>query len=496
MNRSRKLLLLAFSSSIVRNKLVHPAIAAAWLLLPAAHCLAGRQFDRAIYDAVKPSVISISCASDGRSGTGFVWSSSDSAVTALHVVTGCQKIMVHYESLGVSESARLARISRRADLALLKIDNAPNAHFMSISSTPPSLTEDLSTLGYPLQLTHMQSTSLRLRYGASTLRNIVPQSVADQLSGGSPSLDLDVDAIEGHLLPGHSGAPIFDHDQKVVAIADGGLENGAAAISWGIPVKYLAQLQTSTEPLYSSQSSQTAVPHALFAAESETKDLGQFTCSGLTLTKLRTAPYSQVVQSVDDPVGLSQLIQFFAVNPSNFQFDIYQHLLSGATFALPAGAVISPDAQGDCVATLPTGITQIKLQLASLPSAAMAQQRSLVFEQTIVGGNTQGWVVDPQWTNLMPITRFDGMIVRRRAYMHVQTYPMMFQDGYLFEALGERNNVFIGSAAIYHVNPALSQSIMTCRLTNYSGNCGDARKVTSEWVQSVLAIQLTTFPVG
>jgi S1-C subfamily serine protease len=496
MNRSRKLLLQAFSSSIVRNKHLRSAIGAACLLLPAAQCLAGRQFDKAIYDAIKPSVILISCVSDGRSGTGFVWSSTNSAVTALHVVTGCQKIVVHYESLGVSEAASLAKISRRADLALLKIDNAPNTHIMSISSSPPSLTEDLSTLGYPLQLTHMESTSLRLRYGSSTLRNIVPQSVADHLSGGSPSLDLDVDAIEGHLLPGHSGAPIFDQNQRVVAIADGGLENGAAAISWGIPVKYLSQLQSSNEPLTAPQSAQSAVPHELFAAESETKNLGQFTCSGLVLTKLRTAPYSQLIQSVDDPIGLSQLIQFFAVNPTGFQFDIYQHLPSGATFALPAGAAMSADPQGDCVATLSSGITQIKLQLASLPSALLAQQRSLVFEQTIVGGNTQGWVIDPQWTNLLPINRFDGMIVRRRAYMHVQTYPMMFQDGYLFEALGERNNVFIGSAAIYHVDPALSQGIMSCRLTNFAGNCGEARTVTTEWVQSVLAIQLTTFPVG
>jgi hypothetical protein len=466
------------------------------LLLPAAPCFAGGQFDKAIYDAVKPSVIQISCHSDGRSGTGFVWLSSDSVVTALHVVQGCQNIVVHYESAGVSGAASLAKVCRRADLALLKIAGAPNTRIMSISSSPPSLTEDLSTLGYPLQLTHMQSTKLRLRYGASTLREIVPQSVADHLSGGSPSLDLDVDAIEGHLLPGHSGAPIFDQNQKVVAIADGGLENGAAAISWGIPVKYLSQLQTSNEPLTGSQLAQAAVPHELFAAESETKNLGEFTCSGLALTKLRTAPYSQVVQSVDDPLGLSQLIQFFAVNPSGFQFDIYQHLPSGATFVLPAGAQISADAQGDCVATSSSGIIQMKLQLASLPSAAQAQQQSLMFEQMIVGGNTRGWVVDPHWTNLMPISRFDGMVVRRRAYIHVQTFPAMFQDGYLFEALGERNGVFIGAATMYHVDPALSQRILSCRLTNYAGNCEGARTLMSEWVQSVLAIQLTTFPVG
>jgi S1-C subfamily serine protease len=487
---------MAFSSSIVRNNLFPSAIGAAWLLLASAQCFAGRQFDKTVYDAVKPSVIQISCVSDGRSGTGFVWSSSDSVVTALHVVAGCQKIVVHYESAGVSGSASLAKICRRADLALLKIAGAPNSHILSISSTPPSLTEDLSTLGYPLQLPHMESTSLRLRYGASTLRNIVPQSVADHLSGGSPSLDLDVDPIEGHLLPGHSGAPIFDQNQKVVAIADGGLENGAAAISWGIPVKYLSQLQASNEPLTTPQSGQSEVPRELFAAESDTRNLGESTCSGLVLTKLRTAPFSQVVQSVDDPIGLAQLIRFFAVDPTGFQFDIYQHLPSGATFVLPSGAQLSADAQGNCVATSPSGIIQMKLQLAALPSEAQAQQQSLMFERMIVGGYIQGWVVDPQWTNLKNITRFDGMTVRRLSYLHVQTFPVRFEDGYLFEALGVRNSIFIGAAAIYHTNPALAQRIQVCRLTNYSGNCGDVRSLMLEWVQSVLAIQLTTFPVG
>jgi hypothetical protein len=344
----------------------------------------------------------------------------------------------------------------------------------------------------------MESTALQLRYGGKTLRDIVPDSVAQTLTGGSPSLDLDVDSIEGHLLPGHSGAPIFDGHQKVVAIADGGLENGAVAISWGIPVNNLNQLAASKEPtsVAGGGPAHAAVSHALFASEGNVKSRGEFTCSGLSLTQLGSVSYPQASKSVDDPVGLAQLVQFFRVDPSSFTFDIYQHLKSGATFVIPAGSHLGHDGNGNCIASLPSGSVQLRLQVAALNSTAAAQAESQSFEQMVVNGNTLGWVVDPQWTTMMPFTRFDGMVVRRRAYMHVQPVPVMYQDKYLFETMAERNQVFIGSAAMYSVSPAVAQRLLPCRLTGYAGNCGDVRQVVFEWIQAVLAIQLTTFPVG
>jgi hypothetical protein len=460
---------------------------------------AAHQFEATVYDGVKPSVVRVSCSAVERSATGFLWSSRDTAVTALHVIAGCGKILVYYEGLRVTRTASVAKVLRRADLALLKISDAPDSSVLVAETTPPSLTEGLSTLGYPLQAPSMSSTDLHLRYGGNTLRSILPDSVAQMLSGGSPSLDLEIDNIEGHLLPGHSGAPIFDRQQRVVAIADGGLENGAAAVSWGIPAKFLGQLATSPDSTAVAEAGAagTGAAHALlFAAETETRNRGESTCSGIVLTKLRSASFSQLSTSVDDPLGLAQLQQFFGVDPSGFTFDVYQHLPSGATFVVPAGAHLSQTSDGNCTASFASGVVQIRLQVGVVASAFEAQARSLAFEQMLADGATQGWIPDPQWTTLAPQFRFDGLVVRRRAYQHVQNAPVMFQDKYVFETLAARKNAFIGSAAMYSVSLSRAQQIATCRFTPAANECDDVRSVFNEWVEAVLAIQLTTFPVG
>ena len=115
----------------------------------------------------------------------------------------------------------------------------------------------------------MSSDSLHLRFSGKKLRDIVPPSVAIELSSaGSPSLDLDITSIEGHLLPGDSGAPIFNKQGRVVAIADGGLANGRVGISWAIPVKYLNDLAASPEI---AQGREVGQIKALFSAETEAR---------------------------------------------------------------------------------------------------------------------------------------------------------------------------------------------------------------------------------
>jgi S1-C subfamily serine protease len=498
LSKSRCSTLSASSSARSKNslRLRRATIAAALLVLASAPSAHAGQFTAAVYDEVKPSVVRISCSD--RAGTGFLWASSDTAVTALHVVAGCGNITVYYESLKVSRPATLAKVLRRADLALLRIANAPAGHVMVVETSQPSLTDPLSTLGYPLQVPSMTPTDLHLRYGGKTLRDIVPDSVANSLSGGSPSLDLEIDNIEGHLLPGHSGAPIFDGQRRLVAIADGGLDNGAAAISWGIPAKFLNQLAASSENTNAPQAPARGGQgtHVLFAAETEVRNLGETTCSGQTLTKLRSASFAQISASVDDPRGMMQLVQYFGVDPSNIMFDVYQHLSSGATLVLPQGAQITQDAKGDCISSDASGRIHMILQLGILASNTQAQSKSSAFEFLWAGNDPQRWLPDPQWTNLMPISRFDGMIVRRRAYAHVSTMPVGFNDKYAFEALAVRNNVFIGAATQYSWTPQMAAAFNACKVNANMPVCRDVVIFLASWVKTVLAIQLTTFPVG
>lgn len=468
------------------------AAAAIALLIPASTSRADLQFDANIYDEVKPSIVRITCSN--RAATGFLWSSPDTAVTAWHVVDGCGNISVYYEAQKITRSASITKVLRHADLALLKIANAPAAQVLIIETSQPSLTEPLSTLGFPLQIPSMTNTPLQLRYGGKTLRAIVPDSVAQSLVGGSPSLDLEIDSIDGHLLPGHSGAPIFNRQRKIVAVADGGLENGAASISWGIPAKFITQLAASTETTSPppAAAGHQSPSHVLFAAESEAKNLGEVTCSGQTLTKLRSATFPQLVKSVDDPIGMLQLVQFFKMDPSLFMFDVYQHLPSGATFVLPFGTQLSPTPNGDCLAQLPGQLVQMYLQVAILDSPAQVVPRATLFERTW-SHNNPGWVEDPQWTNRANLTRFDGLVVRRRALTH---FTAGSPDWYVFEALAGRKNVFLGLATEKLNTPSIAQLAIRCQTAPYTNGCDLLRTMANSWVQAVLAVQLTTFPVG
>ena len=55
----------------------------------------------------------------------------------------------------------------------------------------------------------------------------------------SPSTQLAVISVEGHFLPGESGAPVFNVANRVVGIVNGGLQKGFAEVSWMIPWDYI-----------------------------------------------------------------------------------------------------------------------------------------------------------------------------------------------------------------------------------------------------------------
>ena len=99
------------------------------------------------------------------------------------------------------------------------------------------------------------------------------------------------------------------------------------------------------------------------------------------------------------------------------------------------------------------------------------------------------------WTNATPLTRFDGLIVRRRGYEHVKLFPM-YQDKYLFEVMAARNNVFIGSAVLQATTLQWNQKVTACNATPNATSCEDVRQYAVDLVKAMLGVQLTTFPVG
>lgn len=68
----------------------------------------------------------------------------------------------------------------------------------------------------------------------------------------SPDLDSHFLAIEGNLVPGHSGAPILASNGTVVGVGIGGLKDGTVGYGWATPF-YDIQLRTGTDPAVREQ---------------------------------------------------------------------------------------------------------------------------------------------------------------------------------------------------------------------------------------------------
>jgi hypothetical protein len=459
-------------------------------------------------DAVAKSVLRVlaSQCPGNRFATGFIWQTPNSAVTAWHVVVGCKNVRVYYENEKIERPAHIVKLRRASDLALLSIDDAPSAPALAEETGPVAANTDLATLGYALQMETMTSTRLDLRYGSSKLRDIVTDTTLQRHIAdlGFPSLDLRITPIEGHLLSGLSGAPIFNKAGHVVAIGDGGLDNGTVGINWGVPVSELHGLASSSESA-ADRTFQNASPGisaaGLFASETEARAQGTTTCSGIELTKIRTAAFEQIAASTDDAIALQQILTYFQANPAGYAFDVYQHLPSGATVVLPANAILKPDAKG-CTASLSNGEIILRIDLAIVDSATDLQPRSIALELNAVGGHPQGWNRDMPFTYLGPKSRFDGMIVNRKGFVHVNPLLMALNtpvmDRYLFETIASRKLVIINESALNKVNTAQNNQLaIACRLNPMAAPiCPAINKRTETWVLSVLSVQLATFPIG
>src|SRR3546814_2771740 len=110
-----------------------PAVAAVLLLVCAGSAAGSAAWAKPSADTVRRAAASVvrvvaeGCpgGQGSRVGTGFVWSAPQQVVTALHVVADCSRVAVEYVELGVQRRAETQRALRRADLALLAVEDPP-----------------------------------------------------------------------------------------------------------------------------------------------------------------------------------------------------------------------------------------------------------------------------------------------------------------------------------------------------------------------------------
>lgn len=182
--------------------------------------------------------------------TGFRVQDQTGIVTALHGVVNCNIInaVSNAENSNVHKNLQILQADVERDVAILGYPNMPvelsdNRGFQviteSLSIQPlPDEGRDVITVGYPYGIQELLTNQF-LRVRVNQLARLGDLLGSNELASNlserkSPNPDINVLSLEGNLEPGLSGSPIL-LDNKVIAVGNGGLKQGASSIGWAIP---------------------------------------------------------------------------------------------------------------------------------------------------------------------------------------------------------------------------------------------------------------------
>jgi hypothetical protein len=201
--------------------------------------------NRLVAAEINSEVFRVMLSKCGLKEKGFVqtgfraqWNGQHGIVTALHGVSWCNNYI-----------ATQGQVINLTDLTLVGVDVDRDVAFLSskqlasIPGTPllkakyNTAQDQLKVIGYPDGV--LSQISNKLRYHDNPLRRLGSwhKRVTDMCEQRkSPACDISVLLVaEEPLIPGHSGAPVFNQHNHVIGIADGGVKGGFALLNWIIP---------------------------------------------------------------------------------------------------------------------------------------------------------------------------------------------------------------------------------------------------------------------
>ncbi len=177
--------------------------------------------------------------------TGFKMKEEVGIYTALHGVAGKRKIVAISPVTKVGRfELRLVSADVKRDVAYLEPTDStftlPRGGLAQGKRSADELrpAEELRVIGYPVGIDlRPADTTLKLRKPAlARLTEIIDPDVRAELAPrGSPDTATRMLSLQGHFLPGHSGAPLVDGDAVVVGIGCGGLRDGTVGHGWAVP---------------------------------------------------------------------------------------------------------------------------------------------------------------------------------------------------------------------------------------------------------------------
>ena len=170
--------------------------------------------------------------------TGFKAKGYNGIITTLHGVLGKDKLYARNEN-GEYFNLQIGAVDINNDVALL----VPNSSYDNSIGLPVNIgnkilaKQELRVIGHPAGINLNIKTVYAGDPPIETLDNLIPPSVSAIFSQrNSPFEQIQIFYLEANLIPGHSGSPLINMNNEVIGVVDGGILNGAAGISWAIPI--------------------------------------------------------------------------------------------------------------------------------------------------------------------------------------------------------------------------------------------------------------------
>lgn len=450
-------------------------------------------------EKLKPSVVRIKSSSTQKIGSGFIHTDTKYVVTAFHVVSGSSgNVTIYYEALGQQRKGKVIKTLKSADLALIEITNPINVPVLKSSTASVNYNSEFTAIGFlwdavdyfPIDVTKKETRNL----------GYLPTATKDDLKkAGCPSLTLNVFAFAGNpLVPGFSGSPIFDSNEQVIAIGDGGIKEGLASISWGIPCSNLSALFLSK----TNEIGTAVLTHSLYAADEiplANWETNVLMINNEKFNKTRTEKLKTIASTTDDVNGLNMILNTFPpqIDKDNIEYDVYQNFSNGAVFILPSNYTYTQ--QGNTInLQSPNGRVFFSIEVEHCTFPQMNPLTIQLEKKQLVPLQGWYWNINPPFTYNYPFTRSDGFMVRRVAYFqsfYDQMQNYTYYNNYLFESFVYKNDLLMYlNVKNYDFNTPYLNSRYPCDLNGFTGfGCDTKLTELTEWMKMIVAVHFATF---
>ena len=327
--------------------------------------------------AAEKSLVKVMVTGGNKMGvcSGFVWKKKSWVVTSLHAMKPGGKIQVVYPGDNVREG-KVLKVLETADLVLLETNVGEKPVTNEVTPLDAyhqgdvPFGESIYAIGYNGGSKGDQTQKLEKGHAnPETLEFLVrPEDKAQLTSLGFPSMKLPIYFLNGSLLPGFSGSPVFNMKNELIGIGDGGLERGLMNVSWCIPASYLGQLETSatsTLPaglasasvLYSAEVSIDVAPDKTIddfnsVQQQVSKKYSAYSHGGFDFFQTKTRTFDEMQKTSTDPNNMEGFAQEFResnllIEYDLLNFDIYEDIGNGFALAIPEGTDLTYDEKYD-----------------------------------------------------------------------------------------------------------------------------------------------------